>query len=93
MLSDSDKAAVFSAPSPVHRLLPATLSDILWVFFPLLGAGDVALCRVIHKALHLSGAKSTNCAQNRAECVLSCILGCFMQVRVRERERNSGLQK
>lgn len=68
MLSDSDKAAVFSAHSPAYRLLPATLPDMLWVFFfCLLSAADVALRGVIHKVLHLFGAKSVNCAQNRAD--------------------------
>lgn len=83
MLSDSDKAAAFSAHSLAYRLLPSTLSGRLWVFLCLLGGGDVALCGMIHKVLHLFGAKSTNSAQNRADCVFSCIL-CMG-------ERNSGL--
>lgn len=53
MLSDSDKAAAFSAHSPAYRLLPSTLSDRLWAFLCLLGGGDVAVCGVIHKLLLL----------------------------------------
>lgn len=73
MLSDSDKAAAFSAHSPAYRLLPSTLSDRLWAFLCLLGGGDVAVCGVIHKLLLLFffffGAKGTNYAQNRPDCV------------------------
>lgn len=69
MLSDLVKAAAFSAHSPAYRLLPSTLSERLWVFLCLHGGGDVALCGVIHKVLQLFGARSTNCAQNRANRV------------------------
>lgn len=74
VLSDSDKAASFSAHSPAYWLLPATLSDMLWVFLCLLGAGAVALSGVIHKVLHLFGAKSMNCTQNRIDSVFCASL-------------------
>lgn len=58
MLSDSDKAAGFSACSSTYRLLPATLLDTLRAVLCLPGTGSVALCGMIHKVLYLFGAKS-----------------------------------
>lgn len=69
VLSDSDKAASFSACSSTYRLLPATLSNRLEAVLCLPGTGSGALCGMIHEVLHLFGAKSVNCAQKRTDCV------------------------
>lgn len=84
VLSDSDKAASFSACSSTYRLLPATLSDRLGAVLCPSGTGSVALCAMIHKVLHLFGAKSVNCAENRTDCVCRASL---MWKRKREREK------
>lgn len=46
----------------------------LFSAFP--GAGRIALCGMIHKVLHLFGAKSVNGAQKRTDCVCRAPVNC-----------------
>lgn len=73
------------------RLLPATLSDTPRAVRCLPSAATVALCGMIHKVLRLFGAKSVNCAQNRADCVCRASLMCWAKSEEREEDGRSRL--